>query len=221
MPNPTGKRSPRDFLHTRPQGLPNDWQFVKVGEIAQEMNERNSGGDDIPVLSCTKHVGLVDSLEYFGKQVFSEDTSSYKVVRKGQFAYATNHIEEGSIGLLTHRAIGLVSPMYTVFMPDEERAYGPFLYAVLKTELYRHIFEINTNASVDRRGSLRWHQFAEIRVPLPGRPEQERIAGVLRVAEREVSLLESRLALARKQKTGLMQKLLTGQIRVKGGEDVA
>ena len=31
--------------------------------------------------------------------MFSDDTSTYKMVKRGQFAYATNHIEEGSIGI--------------------------------------------------------------------------------------------------------------------------
>ena len=106
-------------------------------------------------------------MSYFGKRVFSADTSGYKVVRRGQFAYATNHIEEGSIGLLEDADAGLVSPMYTVFEAEPNRVHARFLFALFKTEFYRHIFEINTNASVNRRGSLRWSQFKTIRVALP------------------------------------------------------
>jgi type I restriction enzyme, S subunit len=78
--------------------VPDHWKIVKIGKIAREVSNFNNSGENIPVLSCTKYDGLVDSLTYFDKQVFSQDTSTYKVVAKGQFAYATNHIEEGSIG---------------------------------------------------------------------------------------------------------------------------
>lgn len=216
----TGKRRFREFVKSRKSidtrfgPIPEDWPLIKVGQFAKECSQRAGNGNSINVLSCTKYDGLVDSIKYFGKRIYSEDTSNYKLVKKGQFAYATNHIEEGSIGLLTHLEQGLVSPMYTVFETDK-RIYTPFLYALFKTELYRHIFEVNTNSSVDRRGSLRWNQFAQLPVALPDHTEQERIASVLAACDREISLLQAQAEALKKQKRGLMQKLLTGRIRVK------
>ena len=54
-----------------------------------------------------------------------------------------------------------------------------------------------------------------LKIALPPLPEQRRIAAVLNTADREIDLLEQQLAALREQKKGLMQKLLTGQIRVK------
>jgi type I restriction enzyme S subunit len=195
--------------------IPSDWKRAKIGLVAKEVSRKNTNGDSLPVLSCTKHQGLVDSLEYFDKQVFSKDTSTYKVVQKGQFAYATNHIEEGSIGYQSIYPKGLISPMYTVFTTDPKKINDGYLYKLLKTETYRRIFAINTNASVDRRGSLRWKDFAKLPIPLPSLSEQERIDEVLSTAQQEIDLLQIDLELLKKQKRGLMQKLLTGQWRVK------
>ena len=121
---------------TRWFAVPDHWKIVKIGSIAKEVKATNDSGENIPVLSCTKYDGLVNSLEYFGKQVFSLDTSTYKVVSRGQFAYATNHIEEGSIGYQNLHDKGLVSPMYTVFKTDKNIDDG-YLYKVLKTETYQ------------------------------------------------------------------------------------
>ena len=132
--------------------------------------------DGCVVYSCTKHDGLVPSLEYFGKQVFSRNLDGYKRLQSGDFAYATNHIEEGSIGLLRDgQPPGLVSPMYTVFRPGD-RVNPEFLFALLKTESYRRVFETRMSASVDRRGSLRWAEFSRIKIGLPSIDEQNRIA---------------------------------------------
>ena len=191
-----------------------DWEQVRIGDIASERSERNNGGISIPVLSCTKHDGLVNSLAYFGKQVFSFDTSNYKVVRKGDFAYATNHIEEGSIGLLSHADAGLVSPMYTVFRTNG-RIVPEFLFRLLKTETYRQVFESFTSASVNRRGSLRWKQFATIPLKVPSVQEQQRIDKALATVDHEIDLLRKELEVLKTQKKGLMQKLLTGKVRVK------
>ena len=215
----TGRRRFKEFVRSRSVQdtkfgpVPKDWQYLKVGDFASEVTERNVTGEDLPVLSCTKYGGLVESLKYFGKRVFSEDTTNYKVVRRNQFAYPCNHVEEGSIGVLDFMDVGIVSPIYAVFQADT-RAHVPFLYALFKTELYRHIFEVSTSASVDRRGSLRWSQFAQIKVALPRLEEQTKIADCLACSDRETDGLRHRLDAMKHQKRGLMQQLLTGKVRV-------
>lgn len=209
---PEFRRSDK-FRSTRYGRVPDDWTLTTIGAVAKEATTRATAMANAPVLSCTKHKGLVSSVEYFGRRVHSEDVSDYKLVQRGEFAYATNHIEEGSIGYLADREAGVVSPMYTVFQTSG-LVDGRFLFALLKTEHYRQIYQARTNASVDRRGGLRWDEFAKIPLALPTRPEQGRIAEVLVECDRELSLLRQLYDALRKQKKGLMQKLLTGQIRV-------
>ena len=157
---------------------------------------------------------MVDSLSYFNKQVFSADTSTYKVAPRSCFVYATNHIEEGSIGYQNLYDFGLVSPMYTVFKTDSSVCDG-YLYRLLKTEHYRQIFAAATNASVDRRGSLRWNEFKKLNIPLPPHGEQEAIASLLASAEREIDLLKFQLKSLQTEKAALMAQLLTGKRRVR------
>ena len=194
--------------------FPEDWSQVHMGDIADEAGKKNGGGRELPVLSCTKYHGLVNSLEYFGKRIFSEDTSTYRIVERGDFAYATNHIEEGSIGYQNLHDAALISPMYTVFR-TKPGVDHEFFWKLIKTELYRHIFEVNTSGSIARRGALRWDEFALIKVFLPTVPEQKRIAAVLNTCDEEIKLLEKQLEALKEQKRGLMQKLLTGEVRVK------
>jgi len=52
-------------------------------------------------------------------------------------------------------------------------------------------------------------------VPLPTLEEQQRIASVLNACDQEIEILEYKLEAFKNQKKGLMQKLLTGKIRVK------
>ncbi|MBA4391081.1 MAG: restriction endonuclease subunit S [Syntrophus sp. (in: bacteria)] len=206
LPKDTSKK-------TRWFSIPEHWKIVTIGDIAREIKSVNGSENELPVLSCTKYDGLVDSLSYFDKQVFSMDTSSYKVVSQGQFAYATNHIEEGSIGYQNIYEKGLVSPMYTVFQ-TKDSVDDIYLYQVLKTNLYTHIFKVSTSASVDRRGSLRWKEFAKLPIPLPPMKEQQKISALLNTAKQEIDLLKEQLEAYRKQKRGLMQKLLTGRIKL-------
>lgn len=192
---------------------PQDWRKMIVDEMAVEITAKNSMDEPLPVLSCTKHRGLVDSLSYFNKRIFSENTSPYKIVPRGAFAYATNHIDEGSIGYQDLYDKALISPMYTVFQVDGQLHHG-FLYKLLKTEHYRQIFAANTNASVDRRGSLRWTDFKKIEISVPSFEEQAAINEVLSVADQEVTKLMSQLDHLKSEKRVLMTDLLTGRRRV-------
>jgi type I restriction enzyme S subunit len=67
---------------------------------------------------------------------------------------------------------------------------------------------------------LRWKEFAKLPIPLPPIEEQKQIAAILTTARQEIDLLKKQAEAYRRQKRGLMQKLLTGAWRVKlgGGE---
>lgn len=194
--------------------LPANWGVKPIGRLAREISERNGEAEQHEVLSCSKYDGFVRSLEYFKKQVFSADLSGYKKIWRGDFGFPSNHIEEGSIGLQNLTDVGVVSPIYTVFRFAPEKVDADYAFAVLKTGLYRHIFEVSTSASVDRRGSLRWSEFSRLPFPLPSLAEQRAIAEVLRTAQTDLDALNTEIEALIRQKRGLMQKLLTGDWRV-------
>jgi type I restriction enzyme, S subunit len=194
--------------------LPATWGIKPIGKLAREISERNGDAEQHEVLSCSKYDGFVRSLEYFKKQVFSTDLSGYKKIWRGDFGFPSNHVEEGSIGLQNLTDVGVVSPIYTVFRFASEEMDADYAFAVLKTGLYRHIFEVSTSASVDRRGSLRWSEFSKLPFPVPSLAEQKAIAEVLRTAKVDLDALSTEIEALTRQKRGLMQKLLTGEWRV-------
>ena len=57
--------------------------------------------------------------------------------------------------------------------------------------------------------------FKHLKIQLPSLPEQQKIAEVLSLADDEINLLKNELDELKLQKKALMQKLLTGQVRVK------
>ncbi len=204
-PTPPKKRLP---------GFSGEWRTLRIGDVAKEISERAGEEAGYPVLSCSKYDGMVESLSYFKKKVYSDDTSNYKVMRRGTFGFPSNHIEEGSIGYQDLFDAGIVSPIYCVFATDEQVDNG-FLYKLLKTDRYRQIFAAATNASVDRRGSLRWKEFSRIPLPLPPLEEQRAINEAVNAVADVERGYETQLTALRQEKAALMQQLLTGKRRVK------
>lgn len=197
----------------RLKGFNGKWMHLKIYDVAKEVSLKNREDKQLTVLSCTKYDGLVPSLEYFGRRVFGSDTSTYKVVPKAHFAYATNHIEEGSIGYQNILEEALISPMYTVFKTSD-KVNDDFFYKLLKSHQYIHQYCKRMEGSIDRRGGLRWDEFSKIVIHLPQLEEQKAIASLINKAVEEVKLYKQKLAALQQQKKGLMQKLLTGEIRV-------
>lgn len=193
-----------------------DWTIRPIGDLAKEAGARNAGLSAEAVLTCSKHLGFVRSEDYFGRTVHSKDLSNYKLVHRDEFAFPSNHVEEGSIGLQNVVDTGAVSPIYTVFVFNRELIDPRFAYLVLKSQHYTHMFRVSTSATVDRRGSLRWPEFSRLPFPVPPMRMQERIVEVAKDFDDDLARTSTLIALYRDQKRGLMQKLLTGEIRVTG-----
>ena len=216
-----GKRPMHERTQHKWVSSPKDWKLQQIGDIAVERSELNTGGATHTVLSCSKHDGFVRSLEYFKKQIFSKNLAGYKTIYRGDFGFPSNHVEEGSIGLQNLEDRALVSPIYIIFTPDKKRVHADFLFRLLKTKTYAHIFRASTSSSVDRRGNLRWKEFSSIPVCLPDLYEQKEISEFL---TEQQSLIEGLYRYKRElqsQKRGLMQKLLTGAWQVKIDETLS
>jgi type I restriction enzyme S subunit len=156
--------------------IPQDWECVPLGQICREVSDRTNG--DLPMLSVTKYNGFVPSLEYFDRQVFSRDTSNYKIVRRGQFAYSTIHLDEGSLGLLSSHDAGLISPMYTVFEP-QKGVNADYLLALLKSPTYLRRYHSIGQGSIDRRKPISFEALAAMSIHWPPLKEQRRITSII------------------------------------------
>ena len=152
--------------------------MVKLGELIQSSGPKvGDDGIHYPVYSVTKHAGFVPSLEYFNKQVFSRDQSGYRLVKQGEFAYATIHLDEGSIGIAPEDA--LISPMYTVFSVDENRVNKNYLLYLLKSPWAISMYSILGRGAIHRRMAISLKSLGNLQVPLPTLDEQRRIVAIL------------------------------------------
>lgn len=160
---------------------------VRLSELVRPAGKRAGPEISLPVYSVTKHDGFVPSLEYFKKAVFARDVSKYKLVEPGQFAYATIHLDEGSIGIAPERA--LISPMYTVFQSDKSQVDPQYLLRYLKSPRALAEYTLLGRGAVHRRKSISLTALGTLQVPLPALEEQQRIADIL---DRADELCESR-----------------------------
>jgi type I restriction enzyme S subunit len=196
-----------------PQGLPEGWKWVKLGEVIEEVKERKGRRDISTVLTVSNTEGLVDQTEFFGRNLSSQDTSNYKVVYKGCFVYNPARINVGSISLNDSYEYAIVSPMYSVFR-TKECLLPKYLSYWIQLPNFKYMVINNTAGSV--RESLNFSRLITFDFPLPPLPEQRKIAQILETVDNAIEKTEKIIEKYKRIKQGLMQDLLTKGIDEKG-----
>ncbi len=92
------------------------------------------------------------------------------------------------------------------------KADTDFLYFILSSEVVSNQFESLAAGSTVR--NLNVEIAKKVKIPLPPLAEQRKIAEVLQSEDEAIDTLKAKAELLRTQKRGLMQKLLTGEVRV-------
>jgi type I restriction enzyme, S subunit len=184
-----------------------------IRDFTKEVSKRNSGAAIDRVLSVTNNNGFVLPEDQFKRRVASSDLSNYKVITIGQYAYNPSRINVGSIARLDGWDRGVLSPMYVVFEIDEKKVNSDFFLHWLSSHEAKERIRKSAQGSV--RETVSFTDLGAIAFPLPSHGQQEEITKTLNTARQEIDLLRRQVDAFRKQKRGLMQKLLTGQWRVK------
>jgi type I restriction enzyme S subunit len=213
---------PDGFQMTELGPLPKEWRVVRLGEILVETNQRvrEIEGQDIVVLSITRHFGLISQEEKFKKRVASRNLDNYKVVHRGELVYGFP-MDEGVIHFLWQYPVGAVSPVYYTWKLYNSQADAHFLDYLLKTPHLLRIYEMLQSKTVHRRRIVHPKDFINISIPLPPLPEQRAIAHVLRTVQRAKEATEGVIAALKELKKSLMQHLFTyGPIPVTEREQV-
>jgi type I restriction enzyme S subunit len=93
----------------------------------------------------------------------------------------------------------------------DERIDGYFFYMFFSQNFLSRIMSMTAKSSVD---SVRMKMITEMEIPLPPLPEQRAIAQILSDMDAEIEALEKKLEKYRLIKAGMMEKLLTGEVRL-------
>ena len=151
------------FVDSELGRIPEGWKVTELGNVTKQITERVSQRTNIKVLSPITTGELVLSEDYFTKQVFSESTAKYIVVKPMQFAYNPARVNIGSMGMNTFPFNGCVSPVYVVFECENEYQY--FFDYLRKTKSFKE--EVISRAIGGVRQSLGYKDFALIKVIYP------------------------------------------------------
>lgn len=105
------------------------------------------------------------------------DTSKYKVLKKGLFAFNGMHVGRDvaiPIGKYDFNFNALISPAYTTFTIDSSKGIlEEYFEVIIRLDEFDRLAWFYCDASV--RGGIEWKRFLDIQIPLPSIERQQEI----------------------------------------------
>ncbi|WP_248122535.1 restriction endonuclease subunit S [Micrococcus lacusdianchii] len=150
-----------------------------MGDLLFEISERPGGHEEIPVLTLTEKRGFVLQGERFSKRLATEDTSRYKLIQPGTFAFNPYLLWAGALAMNDLGFSGVASPLYPTFRVREGLDES-YVYRILSDPGMVARYDSVAFGSVPRRRRTSVKDFLSLHVPeLPSLDEQRRIAAIL------------------------------------------
>jgi len=198
-------------------GAYRNWEMKPLHELATRVRRKNDGGDH-PVMTISAKSGFLLQSDRYSRNMAGRSVENYTILHEGEFAYNKGNSKTAPQGciFLLDRPTALVPNVYICFALNEG----------LNSEFYGHLFSagalnhqlsrvINSGVRNDGLLNLNAGDFFDCKLPVPRLAEQQAIATALTVAKQELALIDSQIQALNRQKRGLMQKLLTGEWRVR------
>lgn len=204
----------------RLSGYNSKWSHSNFNSIFERITRKNKELNS-NILTISAQNGLISQKDFYNKRIASVDTSKYILLKNGEFAYNksySNGYPLGAIKRLDLYEKGVVSSLYICFKLNNSDNCSDFWKYYFEAGMLNREIKMIAQEGARNHGLLNMatEDFFNMLLFYPkDLKEQQKIAEILNKSDKEIQILNSKLEKLKKQKKGLMQKLLTGQIRVK------
>lgn len=173
----------------------NEWLIVKLEEVSEiyqpqtiSQSELTDSGFDV--------YGANGIIGKYGR--YNHEFEQVVVTCRGNTCGAVNFTKPKS--WITGNAM-------VINLDNSTKAIKTFIYYLLSNTNFQYL--ISGSGQPQITSNIRYHK-----IKLPNLDEQQKIAEVLTACDDEINLLNLKLENLKKQKQGLMQKLLSGKVRI-------
>ena len=199
--------------------IPEHWQAMRCKYLFSERDERSQEGAE-QHLSMSQKYGLVPDSQLDERRMFSESYAGGKLCYKDDLILNRLKAHLGVFALSPQS--GVISPDYTVLMPNTERVLPAFAETVLKSDRCRGELRIRVRGIIEGFWRLYTDDFNTIVLPVPPIEEQAEIMKHIiefrdKTKKYEDSLTQE-ISAMQEFKVRLISDVVTGKIDVRGIE---
>jgi len=190
--------------------IPDGWKAIEFHDFATRSNKKIDPVTNDLNFRCIEleHISQ-ESGKIIGETKSKQQTSSKNYFRPGNVLFGKLRPYLQKFAFCEFE--GVCSSEIWVFQ-NKSNCTSRYLFYLVQTDTFLSASIQTTGTKMPRSD---WNVVRKAKFALPTLKEQERITALLDQVELNIELLERNIIQLNQQKKGLMQKLLTGEIRVK------
>ena len=204
--------------HRRLKGFSKPWKRFRFSELLEPQDRYVEFDDEhtYSLVSIRRRSGGV----FFREALHGGDikTKVMKRVHTGDFLISRMQVVHGALGMVRPQCDGMyASDSYDVLVTKNAKLlHMPFLDWMSRMRSFWHLAYISSHGVHIEKMTFKLSDFMHEKITLPSDLEEQRqIAAILDTADQQLTLLRTQRTALDQQKRGLMQRLLTGKVRVK------
>ena len=210
---------PDGFIATKIGILPVEWKNTKFNNIFSEVVEYVDDLKEAPLYSLTIEHGVVPKTDRYERGfLVKKEENNYKIVKPNYFVYNPMNLRFGALARLKEEKNVSVSSYYNIFKSNENYNVE-FLEYYLKSRRMMYLYNSIATGSLKEKQRVHYSQFIDLNLPIPSKEEQDNIANILSKWDQNIELKEKLLIEKQNQKRGLIERFLTGKVRLNGFND--
>ncbi|MEB6551157.1 restriction endonuclease subunit S [Heyndrickxia sporothermodurans] len=224
--NKNASESEVGYKKVRKYLIPNDWDLIKLGDMSTKVGSgktprggeavyQNSGIPFIRSQNVLNNRLELNGISYISDSIHNEMKST-KVIPNdvllnitgasiGRCCIVPDSFNEGNLN------------QHVCIIRTKDTLDRNYLVNILLSPIGQN--QIMNNQAGGNREGLNFEQIRKFDIPLPPLKEQQKIASILSTWDKAIELKEKLIEQKKELKKGLMQKLLTGEVRMPGFED--
>ena len=181
-------------------------KIMTLGEIINQVNNRNSKNNIQNVLSVNNKLGFIPQNEQFeDHEVASENKTNYKIITQYDFAYNPARINVGSIAMLSENDTGIISPMYICFNVNKNIILPSYLDIFIHSSKF--LTEVNKRLEGSVRLCLSFEGLSSIQIPVPTLQKQYKIINDVTSLIKKINIETKLLQKLKEQKKYLLSNM--------------
>lgn len=192
------------------EGFTDEWETVKLKDILIAGSK-----DRVPDTSKYKKITIKlhnKGIEFSNIERKMADKRPFYIRKKDEIIIGKQNYFNGSIAIVDEEFDNTICSNAIMSFTVNEDCNNKFIYFLLSRKSYMQKYYHLANGTGQKE--LSESDFLNFNLLIPSLEEQNKIAELLTLIDRDIEILKRLLYLRKLQKKGVMQKLLTGEVRI-------
>ena len=192
------------------EGFTDSWELRKLGEVVTRV-QGNDGRMNLPTVTISASSGWLDQRDRFSSNIAGNEQKNYTLLKKGELSY--NHgnsklAKYGTVFVLRNSQEALVPRVYhsfkTTLLSDADFIEYMFSTKNPDRELAKLI---SSGARMDGLLNISYDDFIGIKISLPYKVEQQKIALFFRSIDNLIAIRQEKINQLTKLKTTFLKNM--------------